>query len=161
MKKTLLNCLAAGVILFAIGAQAQTKPTLVQEVDIPAKRAFQISASVPANTQGSANLVTTVPPTRRWVIEHIDLHCYTASNFLIYKVDLQTTVMGAVVNHALPLLPQGNGDHYQHYSALYNTKLYADGGSQIHLTARSTHPQGGQCSMSISGYWFELLALPF
>jgi hypothetical protein len=104
---------------------------------------------VPANNLGSATLVATVPPTRRWVIEHVDLHCYTASNFLIYKAALQTTLMGAAVIHAMPLQPQGNGDNFQHYSALHKTKLYADDGTQIQLTARSKHPNGGQCNVSI------------
>jgi hypothetical protein len=159
MKQVLLRCFTWAAIL-ASGAMAQTRPTAVQEVDVPAKRAFQIGYSMP-NLKGGTNVVATVTPTRRWVIESVSMECYTAPGHIIYRLTLNTTVAGSSVNHAIPLEPQGTAGNLQRYAALIPVKLYADGGTQLQLTGWSTHPEGGQCLASFSGYWMEIVPFPY
>lgn len=136
-----------------ITGNSEATPLFVVSAD-PAKSAFTLTTS---NVSGAASgiftssQIGTVPPGRRYVIEHYNVLCQVDNGGTLADVAVLVGTGGAVRDDA-PAHPLGMGNPSSAWGGNGNTRVYADAGQQISVGAVANGGNLNSCFGEVSGY---------
>jgi hypothetical protein len=133
-------------------------PVFVQDVDNPARQAFQqdISFILPDNFSEVCSPLTNVPAGKRLVIEYISGKAtLPAAEQKMRSFSIRTTINGNLVYHYV--VPTATGI-FNEYVAGQQVRLYADANTLPHICVSRGNPNDGVVSVqaSISGYLVDM-----
>jgi hypothetical protein len=130
----------------AVGNTA-ANPVLMRNVDNPATRLFQTGLCVADNAScDSVGDTFSVPANERLVIEFVSGHC--ASLFEGMLIGLTTSVAGQVLTHPLHAAARTGVSIFA-----YQTRIYADEGSNVVLSQFDVGDLTSVCQVTISGHF--------
>ncbi len=146
---------AQQVVVTNTTAQSIPMVGLVKDMDSPGRTPFRttiLQFNVPASNgvlDGTGSkFLTSVPSGMRLVIEHVSGRCLASPGVAL----LQTTAAGSNSITASEYLP---GDIFSKFVSV-PLKFYADQGEYVYLNASNSGFSGGNCYMTVTGYYIAL-----
>ena len=145
--------IAAGIVVLIVGSLALSslaRPTPSPSPGDPATQAvhFGIDFLVPAN--GTASGSYTVPAGKRLAIEYLTIRGNNGT--MVYRIT--TTLNGETVTYFLGGEQTTGGWHID--DSANNVRIYADGGTDVIISAVSTSSGEDGVTASVSGYFINL-----
>jgi hypothetical protein len=123
-----------------------------QDVDNPARNAFQAQVCTIGFPSCDTFGQVSVPAGKRWVIEYVSGTCDIPSRDTLVEVSVATIADGHIASHVVPATLVVTVGTTKLYTFAQQTRLYADPGTTVDFNHGGAPDGDGGCLVSASGY---------